>query len=413
LIHFETRLPPIPKLATKSLTDTAITKIGRPKQGSLEVADGHVRGLRLRVSCTGRKTFILGYRVNGKFTRRSLGNYPSVSLKDARALAEDIREKALGGEDLLAAGNEISSQSSNVRTFREIAEDYIATEVPRMARPAEIEARIRQDLLPEFGDRRFDQIKKIKRDVLPLLDRVERERGSGAADGLRQRIQAIANWAVKRRFELEDAEMDTSPLQSIPKTHRKKKHKRFLSDDEIRMLWAAWDKLEPPFDAFLRTLLVLGQRRGETQMIRWSDVDFRERVWTILDNKSDREHVVPLPALAVEIIESQRRVPNSPYVFTGRTGQTPISGFSKIKRRVDELCPLQTPWELKSLRKTVSTNVARLTGASDFQVGRILNHARETVTGEHYNAYEYYREKKEMLDAWADHLRMLINTPVS
>jgi hypothetical protein len=68
---------------------------------------------------------------------------------------------------------------------------------------------------------------------------------------------------------------------------------------------------------------------------------------------------------------------------------------------------------LKSLRKTVSTNVARLTGASDFQVGRILNHARETVSGEHYNAYEYYREKKEMLDAWADHLRMLINTPVS
>ena len=52
--------------------------------------------------------------------------------------------------------------------------------------------------------------------------------------------------------------------------------------------------------------------------------------------------------------------------------------------------------------------VARLAGASDFQVGRILNHARESVTGEHYNAYEYYREKRAMLDAWADYLRTLI-----
>ncbi len=76
---------------TKRLTDQAVARIKPPKAGKIELPDGLISGMQLRVTNRGVKTFALRYRVKGtgKARRLTLGQYPVLSLGEARTKAKD------------------------------------------------------------------------------------------------------------------------------------------------------------------------------------------------------------------------------------------------------------------------------------------------------------------------------------
>ena len=82
-----------------------------------------------------------------------------------------------------------------------------------------------------------------------------------------------------------------------------------LTDDEIRWLWQACDEIGWPFGPIIKLLLLTAQRRDEAGGIKWAEIDFPNRTWTLPWSraKSDRGHEVPLSDAAIAILRSLPR----------------------------------------------------------------------------------------------------------
>ena len=130
--------------------------------------------------------------------------------------------------------------------------------------------------------------------------------------------------------------------------------------------------------------------------------------------KNGRAHVVPLPPEAREILASVIGERKGGFVFT-TTGSTPVSGFSKMKPKLDKAMlraaqkddPRATiePWRLHDLRRTFATGANEI-GVAPHIVEACINHvsgARASVAGV-YNKAEDIAEKRVALERWAQHV---------
>src|SRR5262249_53059037 len=153
-----------------------------------------------------------------------------------------------------------------------------------------------------------------------------------------------------------------------------------------------------------KMLVFTGQRRGEVTGMRWSEIDWERRIWTIpsLRSKNQQSHEVPLSEPVLQLLRSMPRFLGSDYVFT-TTGNTTISGFSRAKRRVYAAVGT-TDWRTHDLRRTAASGMARL-GTPPHVVEKVLNHKSGTISGVAavYNRYGYEAEKREALARWAIH----------
>jgi integrase len=189
---------------------------------------------------------------------------------------------------------------------------------------------------------------------------------------------------------------------------------RVLSDEELAALWQATGSIGHPFGPLFRLLILTGQRREEVAGMDWSELDRETASWLIRSyrTKNRKAQLVPLSGVAVEIVDKladDQEWPRSGYLFS-TTGKTPVSGFSKAKRRLDELMAELlderfSPWRAHDVRRTVATGLQRL--GIRFEVTEaILNHvsgSRSGVAGV-YQRYDWAFEKRGALDAWAAHV---------
>src|SRR5438034_743986 len=157
-----------------------------------------------------------------------------------------------------------------------------------------------------------------------------------AADQALVYCRRLFRWALDRDVY----GLTGSPVAGISsKDHgvEKKPRTHILTDDDLRLLWKATDESggpDYPLSPFVRLLLILGQRRGEVANMQWGDIDEAKAQWTIPQTKADKPHVVPLPKLAIDLLDSLPQF-TGPYVFTTTDGTRPIQGFAKLKDRLD------------------------------------------------------------------------------
>ena len=144
--------------------------------------------------------------------------------------------------------------------------------------------------------------------------------------------------------------------------------------------------------------------------MRWTEIDFTERLWILPASrtKNSHEHIVPLSASALAILEELHvsRVADCDFVFT-TTGQSPISGFAKLKKQLDCLIEAEhdTPiaaWRFHDLRRSGNSKMPRL-GVELAVCEKILNHVSGTFGGVVgvYQRYSFRSEKLEALEKWA------------
>ena len=140
--------------------------------------------------------------------------------------------------------------------------------------------------------------------------------------------------------------------------------------------------------------------------MRWAELSASKKTidtWTLPAerSKNKREHVVHLVAAAREIIDDQPSRERE-HVFAGREKTTPISGFGKMKRRLDELVNLKEPWRFHDIRRTVYTNLVEM-GTSTNVVAAVVNHTSEAKTGiaAVYDRSTLAEPKRRALEAWA------------
>jgi integrase len=413
-------------MPTIKLTQPAVERLKPPRSGRVEYWDSQLPGFGLRISATGRKSWVVMYRVGGKLVRETLGSLavtPKVS--DARELARASLSKAQAGTNPIEerrAAQQAEAQAA-ADTFRAVSELYVERYAKKNTKPAtwkEVERQLRVDVFPKWGDRPIGEIRR--RDVIELLDGIA-DRGSPIqANRTFARLRTLFNWALDREIII------TSPVARMKLPRVERARSRVLTDVEIRLFWRGCDKLGWPFGPMYRVLLLTAQRRTEVAGVAWSEIDLKKGTWTMPRHKAknDREHEVHLSALAKEIIEGLPVIgEGSGLVFT-TTGQTHVSGYSKSKARLDGhmLNLLRTDlaeagkdpqmasieeWNLHDLRRTAATGMARL-NVLPHVVDRILNHVSGTIRGVAavYNRHSYLEERKGALEAWGRYVENLV-----
>jgi integrase len=185
---------------------------------------------------------------------------------------------------------------------------------------------------------------------------------------------------------------------------------RTLNATEIRSLWVACETVTRPFGDLFRLLLLSGARLNEIARLKWSEIS-DDGSSIMLDKtrvKNKRQFVLPLSPVARAIIEAQ---PNhGGYVFSTTEGRRPISGWSKVKRRLDLAMGELPAWRLHDLRRTTATMMAEELNIPIETIEACLNHIsgkRGGIVGT-YNRAEYRDQKRQALDGWANYLLRIV-----
>ena len=256
-------------------------------------------------------------------------------------------------------------------------------------------SKIKRYLLPAWGQVPIREITRAQ--VHELLDKLVAQ---GMTIGV-NRIQAL----ISRLFTLalDRSLIDAHPASRMMKRFKESPGERVLNDDELRALWAALETRSGRAADALKLRVLLGQRGDEIAGMAWSEIDFEGRVWEIPGRrtKNGRPHVVALPSLAITILDQRRSS-----VSTEEDRVFPGLMLTSDDHR--ELSTIRNgAYDWKDLRRTVATRLAAL-GFDETTIGRVLNHARYTVTARHYNKHAYIAETRAALDAWNRELNAII-----
>lgn len=423
-------------MPTEKLTDRRIkTVCVRPGGARLELWDTTIPGLGLRVAPDsgqgeGTKTWFVRYRFAGAQRRLKLGTYPTLSLSKAHDAARGVFEGITAGIDPAGERTKAAAPEPEVLTFAKLADRFIDRHAKRHTRSWETTKRhLDKHVAPHWGKRPAAEI--TRKDVNKLLNDLVDAGTPILANRVLAAVRKLFNWAVG------EDELPTSPCIGVKPKAKEQDRERVLSDSELAGVWRAADAIGLPFGPFVKLLMLSLQRRDEVAGMRWDELDLQAKVWALPGKraKNAKPHLVPLPALAVEILESVPKVElkpgePSPYVFT-TTGATPISGYSRAKNTLDRLVlegrqkaakergedPEQVKgledWRFHDLRRTGSTGLARLRVPKEIRE-RVLNHVegrQQKGVAEIYDRYQYLDEKRDALDLWATQVRNILTPP--
>jgi integrase len=240
-------------------------------------------------------------------------------------------------------------------------------------------------------------IEETRRGGVPGLERRTDEPSEARARVMLACLSKMFNWLAQHR------KVEKNPCSGVHRPDPSKARDRVLTDAEIAKFWSATDSIGGTFTPLLRLLLLTGSRLNEVAAMTREELSDDGLTWNIPGSrtKNNRPHVVPLAPLARDILKSVTA--DAGLLFT-TTGRSPVSGFSKIKSRLDDSMSI-TPWRLHDLRRTAATGMAGI-GVAPHIVEACLNHvsgAKAGVAGT-YNRAAYEPEKRAALDRWADHV---------
>jgi integrase len=232
---------------------------------------------------------------------------------------------------------------------------------------------------------------------------------------LRTALSQLFRWAKRNRLT------NANPCSSVAAPATPKSRDRVLDADELRWFWKACEGIGP-FEGALKILALTGQRLDEIAAMRRDEVRCHWDTWELYlpseRTKNKRAHVVPLTPTVLELI--MREKVNGPFVFT-TTGRSPISGWSKTKRRLDKAMLAQAraergkafklkSWVIHDLRRGVATCLVADLGVRPDVVEQILNHfsgSRAGVAGI-YNRAALLPERRAALTLWEQHVLKIV-----
>lgn len=447
-----------------------------PAGKRLTIWDAKQPGLVVRVSDKGKRSYFAVRRRAGAAAPSwiRLGSYPEnladgLSLAAARTKAREALGALMEGKEpaVIAEDKRREAARRQTDTFDAIAADFaerLETGKVRKVRGArgggvrrdakELAAIIRREFLGQLrkdggwingkGPWHGRQITEItRRDVREAIeaivargDEANGRRRSGGPYAARHAFAAVRRlfaWAVSRDLiekspceGLEAAELHGAPAQ----------RDRVLTDDELRLVWRTAEMVGYPFGALIKMLLLTGQRRDEIADARWAEVIG----WTSDDRAPDQREqnvlltvpaermkgnfvqTVPLIPAAAAILDALPQFAGGDYLYSTTNGKRPVSGFSKMKTRLDaavlklarqgaaEPEQITVPsWTLHDLRRTVRIGLSSA-GVLPVIAELTIGH-KQTGISAIYDRHRYDSEKREALEAWGRKLLSIVSPP--
>lgn len=378
-------------MPTNTLTD-AKCKSAKPKEKAYKLFDGH--GLYLTVNPSGSKLWRLTYRLNGKAQTVSMGAYPLLSLADARAKREEMRLALLNGESLKVKKKEPITLSKACDDYWEGRKD-----ITNAYRMNAINA-LRSHVLHKLGSRPIGEVTRA--DVLEVLKVMDAAGLSVYVRKTRIWLSHVFDWAVEHEY----AEINPCSLIDPKKAFSAAKVESFAAL-ELGEMHEFMRRLE--FEGVIlsaiacRMLALTWVRTQELRLMEWSEID--GDVWRIPAGKMKRrkDHMVPLPKQAMELLENLRaRSKGSKYVFPNDR---------RLDRPMSENAVLYLIGRMGYGKRmtghgfrTVASTWANENGFNADAIERQLAHTPENKIRSVYNRAEFMDERRKVVQAYADWL---------
>lgn len=402
------------------LTKNYIDKITAPADKEAFHWDDSLKGFGLRVTPTGKITYIVQGRVNGSSPRISIGPHGVFTVDQARDVArEHLRSMRMGIDPRAVAKKEAAQRV----TLRDVADGYKRDRPLKDSSKAEIERHVTttfeawlkkplKDINREAVTKRFNEIK------------TKGTTGNGPAPAQANQafavLRALFNYAIREYREpdgspvLTDNPVDVlykkwAPLK--PRTSR-------VPDSKVGAVWSFLTKArEQAYNRdtlasidLVMLLMLTGLRIGECSELTWDRVNLEEGWIHIPDPKNSNPVWLPLSTQAVQLLTTRQRVKGSPFVFSswGKAGH--IKDPRDTMKKVSEVAGTKiTPHDL---RRTYTTIGVASVGIDLHKVELLTNHVPKGVTARHYletSHLQYLKPETQRISDWIEQQAAALN----
>ncbi len=388
------------------LTDIAL-KAAKPTGKSQRLFDG--AGLYLEISPSGGKWWRFKYRFDGKEKRLSLGVYPDVPLKEARERRDDMRRLIANGVDpgINRKIQKAAKLERSANSFEAIAREWYAKHSPGWAdtHSSKIIRRLEKDVFPWIGGRPISEISAPE--VLSVLRRIE---GRGTLDTAHR---AGGNCSQVFRYAIATGRAERDPVPDLRGALPPARGGNFAAitdPSKVGALLRAIDAFEGTFvvQSALRLAPLVFVRPGELRRALWDEIDFEKAEWRYWVTKTKTEHSVPLSTQALGILQELNPLTgHGKHVFPGRDPKQPMSdaAINAALRRLG----YDTKAEITGhgFRAMARTILAEELHQKPEVIEHQLAHKVPDALGTAYNRTKFLKERKAMMQLWADYLDKL------
>lgn len=403
-------------MPTMKMTPASVARIS-VENGRDVFWDKGLPGLGLQVSETGRKAWLLKYRIGGKQAKKKLGTYPAMELGDARKKASEwIRSAAEGNDPRHALAEKIAEP-----TVADLSREWLDRHSTGLKSERAIHGYIRNDVIPEIGSMKVSSVRKVH-----ILKLVEKKAATAprAAGQLLTYTKQLFKYAATRDLIPANPAADLEPrdvqVRGIKNPLKQKARKRVLDHDEMAALWRT-GALQPLTKLVLQMILVTGQRPGEVAAMHEREIT--GRTWTIPASrrgKTETAHAVYLTDTALQLLAearaevqrlSKRRGSRwSGYIFESATGG-PITtaALSRALLRANvgsKIDQEEGTWRPHDLRRTMRTGLSAA-GVPTEIAELVVGHTKKGIIAV-YDRHAYDEPKRAAWEAWERRLREII-----
>jgi integrase len=398
----------------RALTDTKIKNL-KLKDKAYKTADGG--GLYVHTTKTGTKSFRYDFKHNDKYATLTFGQYPALSLTEARILHEEARRLVLSGVDPRERDKEEELLSE---PFSYYAQEMLSSQDLRSSTAYKKLGKMKRHLFTPLDKKPVDTITAV--DLLnllkPIADSGKRETAKHLATYCRQTFNyLLALQLIQNNPAATIAELLPKPKKSSNFAH--------MTDP------AQYGELLQSIDAYtgdfavkkaLQFASLTMLRPYNVRFLRWEYVDLDERLVTIPDDemKMERPHKIPLSNQALSILEEVHALTgNGELVFLSASGKRTGKAMSEntLNQAIIKLKDKYTGEPLgrgvmtsHGFRHTASTLLNEL-GYNADAIELQLAHASKDRIRATYNKAELMPERTVMMQRWSDYLDELRKTP--
>ena len=369
-------------------------------------------GLRLVVSHTGAKKWVLRFTIDGKRREMGLGSFPDVGLAAAREKATSHRKQAKDGVDPIEARQ---TEPEKTPTFTTCAALYIrahrrgwknAKHARQWVRTLKTYAR------PEIGKKKVDAI--TTENILKILSPIWTTK-TETAKRVQGRIENILDYAAAHRYRdsLNPARWRGHLDKLLPRPTRVKQvtHHPAMPHTAVPAFMPELSGNASVSALALQFLILTATRTSEVLQARWTEIDREAAVWAVPAErmKARREHRVPLCDVAVSILEALPRIEGNPHLFPGARHGRPLSnmallqlmrgmGYGVAGNRGDYV-----PHGFRSSFRDWSGEVSSFPrDVAEMALAHVIENKVEAA----YRRGDLFAKRRKMMQAWADYVNM-------
>ena len=396
------------------LTDAQV-KAAQAKSSKYLLSDGG--GLFLEVDSAGRKYWFYRYRfprsAQGKQRDFRIGPYPRTSLKEARRLRDEQKGLLLAGEDpctIKRQGKRAQHHEELQQSFETVARDWHGVRSAGTwgeRHSLDVLQKLEKDVFPRIGDIPIQQVST--QDCLNILRSIERR---GSAEQARKTLGVIGQ-VMDYATALSLA--PSNPAQSLKRGAPIKqtvRHYPCIAWKELPELLQALENnpanAEPQTVRAIKLLMLTFVRPSELIEAKWDEFDLQGRIWTIPAERMKGiqgnrvEHLVPLSNQSVELLHEQQQLTSlQDFVFPSFRSRSGFMSNNTMNKALKDMGyeGRQVPHGFRAFALTHIQEQLKI----DFRVAdKQLAHKEKNKVTIAYNRAEYWDERVNMMQRWAD-----------